>query len=108
MSLFQWSHVWAYNQDTMQKEEREKGRGKEKKTYRTAATQRDCIVAMVAIGTVLIAILVSKVLISAMMPDCNAESCAQPATCCNMLCYSARKLIHFATMLCYSAAQEFA
>jgi len=76
MSLFRWSHVWAYNQDTMQKEEREKGQGKGKKTCRTAATRRVGIVAMAAVGTVPTAILVAKVLISAMMPDCNAESCA--------------------------------
>jgi len=44
----------------MQKEEREKGRGKEKTTYRTAATHRVGSVATVAIGTVPIAILVAK------------------------------------------------
>jgi len=51
----------------MQKEEREKGQGTEKKTYRTAATQRVGIVAMAAVGTVLIAIVVDKVSISAML-----------------------------------------
>ena len=40
--------------------------------YRTAATRRVGIVATMAIGTALIAIVVAAASISAMMPDCNA------------------------------------
>jgi len=78
------SHVCAYNQDTMQKEERERrGRERRNTTCRTAATQRVDTVAMAVVSTVLIAIMVATVSISATMSDCDAVSCTH--------------LLHFAT-----------